>query len=598
MQGEAWLLRYERDGQRAALQNAVQLLELAVRAAPAGSAHWRRVLDRYWRALVARAALSQSPDDIALSAEWAGRLAESYEAVEGSNLDTLPARIGRAEALLRLGRHRDALAAADEAIATAERIVGPVARCLQASALAVKATCQIALGEPYEALETGALALQTILSLSPDDRLRSAEAHATVLDGYVRCLIEVGQHGDAIRYADEAVHVSRRLSGQRLSTAVRLQQMAGLLLSLGKGTAALGPAREAVELYRTLSGSDPDTWMLRLITALEDLGHCFRLNIQIAAAEETFAERASLCRQVHSRTMLSDNDLAMALRDLGNALVEAGRTDAAIEAYREAVARWETLDLNSAEAVFAGDLKVWMANLLDADGRYDEAADVGRSALTSLHTQDGEAIPQIKANLAAVLYTLAHSVRFSGDLEEARALARDCVDQFQDLVTHDSVPARPDLATALTLLAEVEHACGDLVAAMRSAYKATESYRLLAADDRVQLPHLAGSLSNLGFLYAELEVWAAANSVLTESISTYDGLRTTRRYPLSRHSLELAAALERRATLPQSIVDNRTARRDLIDAIRIYEAVSQPDSEHKERLRGLRAALAALPRRS
>ena len=187
---------------------------------------WREVLAAYYRARLAASAAD-----------------EADKALWQNNLSV---------ALSALGQRKEALAAAEEAVAIRRR-------------LAVQNP------QAYEPYLAGSL------------------------NNLANRLSDLGRRKEALAAAEEAAELYRRLAGQNPQAyepdlAGSLNTLANRLSALGRREEALAAAEEAVELYRRLAAQNPQAYAFYLATSLGTLGSVLLGLNRASEAAEAFAE--------------------------------------------------------------------------------------------------------------------------------------------------------------------------------------------------------------------------------------------------------------------------------------------------------------------
>ena len=299
--------------------------------------------------------------------------------------------------------------------------------------------------------------------------------------------LPLGEIDDAIpvghpALAGAALAATRRLATSAERSPEQQAHWANILSirlsDVGERKAALGAAREAVELYRGLSVASPAAYT---------------------------------------------PDLAASLNNLANRLLEVGERNEALEAAREAVRLRRAL-AEVSPVTYTPDLAASMnnlANCLSEVGDREGALGAAREAVR-LRRALAEASPQAYTpDLALSLNNLAAFLSGVGDREGALEAAREAVRLRRALAEASPAAYTPDLAMSLNNLANCLSEEGDREGALEAAREAVELYRGLAADSPVAYtPDLAGSLNNLANI---LSAVGEQDSALETFVEGFDG---------------------------------------------------------------------------
>ncbi|HSM67529.1 MAG TPA: adenylate/guanylate cyclase domain-containing protein [Ilumatobacteraceae bacterium] len=202
---------------------------------------------------------------------------------------------------------------------------------------------------------------EALFALSADlpDELRAGALHA-----YALMLSGTGDPELGIEVLREQVVIRRRL-GDPVRLAAALNNLGNLLYDTGEATAAQMALREAIDAQR--AGGEPPTLMLCSLASGE-------LHAGRPGAEDLYREAL-----VEARTADYLYGIALAMAGLGQALVQAGRTDEARPALVEARERFEELNVTPGLA----DVDLHLALLHRTDGDRLSAA---RRLLSSITT--------------------------------------------------------------------------------------------------------------------------------------------------------------------------------------------------------------------
>ena len=194
-------------------------------------------------------------------------------------------------------------------------------------------------------------------------------------------LSALGRREEALRQAEEAVRIRRRLAEARPDAflpdlATSLNNLANMLSDLGWREEALRQAEEAVRIYSQLAEARPDAFLPGLAMSLNTLAN--RLSV-LGRREEALRQAEEAVRiygqLAGARPDAFLPDLAMSLNNLANRLSALGRREEALRQAEEAVRIYGQLAEARPDA-FLPDLATSLNNLaamLIALGRREEA---------------------------------------------------------------------------------------------------------------------------------------------------------------------------------------------------------------------------------
>ena len=204
-------------------------------------------------------------------------------------------------------------------------------------------------------------------------------ANALLIQGNM--LSELGRREESLEAAGEAVDIYRQLAQSRPDSflpdlAGSLNNYGNRLSGLGRREEALTATGEAVDIHRQLTQSKPEAFLPDLAKSLNNygnrLGQLRRLEEALTAAGESVA----LYRQLsQNRPDAFLTDLARSLNNYGNKLGELGKREEALTAAGESVAIRRQLAQSRPDAFlpdFASSLSNY-GNRLSALGRREEA---------------------------------------------------------------------------------------------------------------------------------------------------------------------------------------------------------------------------------
>ena len=332
--------------------------------------------------LIPRYALPRTHAAIAAHVVIANRALAADPAAHQTGL--VPALNELASALGNLGRYREALAAAEEAvtICRARADGDPAARQAGLAAALDNLGIQLyRLGRYEEALTATREAVTTYRSLAAGDPSPHGAGLALALSNLGVWLDRQGRHQEALAAAEEAVSVHRALAdgdpaAHQAGLALGLTNLGAWLYRLGRYQEALAATEEAVTVYRSLAAGDPVPHQTGLAMALSNLGvwldRLGRYQEALAAVEEAVTLRRALA---DDNPAAHQAELVSALSNLVGSLDRLGRHQEALAATEEAVTVHRALAASDPAANLADlaaaldDLGRWLGRL----GRHEEA---------------------------------------------------------------------------------------------------------------------------------------------------------------------------------------------------------------------------------
>ena len=378
-----------------------------------------------------------------------------------------------------LGRHRDALAADDEALAL------------------------------YRDLAVGDPAHQPAL--------------ANALNNYGTSLTDLGRHRDALAADEEALALYRDLAAgdpahqPRLARALNSYGVS--LRDLGRHQDALAAKEEALALYRDLAAANPAhqpalaNALNSYGTSLTDLG---RHRDALAAKEKALA----LYRDLAAANPAHQPAVANALNNYGTSLTDLGRHQDALAAKEKALALYRDLAAaNPAhQPALANALNNYGTSLRDL-GRHRDALAAKEKAL-ALFRDLAAGNPAHQPRLANALNSYGISLRDLGRHRDALAAFQEALALYRDLAAAN--PAhQPALANALNSYGTSLTDLGRHRDALAADEQALALYRDLAAGNPAHQPRLANALNNYGISLRDLGRHSEALEYDREALELY-----------------------------------------------------------------------------
>jgi RNA polymerase sigma-70 factor, ECF subfamily len=152
------------------------------------------------------------------------------------------------------------------------------------------------------------------------------------------------------------------------------QKIASRLQAAGRNVEAVGTWGEVVEIYRSLAQEQPDDFLADLAIALKGLGDGLVENQRYSEAEEAYRDAIFIQQRLYKTH--EHGDIAASLTKLARALTHQGRYAEAEKAYTDAISILHKTKGHAAIAASLTDL----ADVLTRQGRHDEAEQFHKEA--------------------------------------------------------------------------------------------------------------------------------------------------------------------------------------------------------------------------
>jgi hypothetical protein len=411
------------------------------------------------------------------------------------------------------------------------------------------------LGETAAPLET----LITIQQAIPNPTVTLAAADAVVTERITRSLPDDTPSAERARWAD--------------ALSVRLAQ-------IGKPDQALGPAQEAVAIYRQLAAADPARYRPDLAATVANLAVRLHRLGRLADASAAAGEAVTLRRELaHANPGRYLPELAISLSNLSTDLAEQGKPGEALAAVQEAAGIHRKL-AQADPGHFLPDLAASLVNLAAMFAR------LGRSAEARACAQESAAIywkvagaspDRFLPDLAISLTNLGALLADLGYAADALPASQHAVALYRQLAEISPDRYRPELASSLTnlgtLLSELNHPEEALA---RTEEAVAILHGLAVRSPGTPRADLASALTNLGICLAGLGRHADALAPTEEAIAIYRELAKT--CP-DRYQPELATCLANLGIRLADLGHHREARTATRDSVAIYRqlAAKQPE---------------------
>lgn len=358
----------------------------------------------------------------------------------------------------------------------------------------------------------------------------NAESVAASLHGLAAHLVEVGRPIEALPMRRESVRMYRRLCGTddrfRPDLAMVLNSLAINLGTLNHDEEAIDAAREAVEIYQSISEVDTANSHPRLVSALHTLAA--RLN-EIGEHDEALDISVQAVHVVEFLTReYADAYLPLLARVLNlYAATLAGLSryaDACLAAQRAIYVYEELVAKNP--AAYAPRLGRALSNIgvyYSEAGRMELALHSAERAVVIYQNLQSEILEQHQLGFARILNNLGNRLKDAGRQEEAVAVFRYAISVMIPLAATDPRMNSAMLAGTRVSLAYLLGNLRRFKEGELEASAAVQIFRTLADQlPRPYRPHLASALSALGFLRVLLGEYRAAICPIIEAIAIAD----------------------------------------------------------------------------
>lgn len=388
--------------------------------------------------------------------------------------------------LTYLGRHEEALRAADEAARMSRQLAaGQPDGSLPALAIALDnlGNALSFVGRSEDALKTTDEAVQIYRQLA-------AQAPGAFLKYLGRSLNNLSSRFTALHRPEEALNAAEGAVGihRQFGTepgeaplpdlASSLTNLGIALQAIGRPEDALRAADESVQIFRQLSAQHPDAFLRKFAAALVVLRGLLSVLGRDEEAIRATEETSGVCRQMRTCGDAFLPDLARSLGDLSLALLGLGRSEEALKPADEAVRIYRQLTAKSRETFLPG--------------------------------------------LARSLNNLGYVLRGLKRREEALELADEAVRTYRQLAAISPEAFLPELALSLNNFGGFLRELGRPEEALKPCDEAVRIYRnLRARSPNTLLSELAGALDNGGICLRELGRFAEAFSATQEAVQLY-----------------------------------------------------------------------------
>ena len=339
----------------------------------------------------------------------------------------------------------------------------------------------------------------------------------------------------------------------------------------------------ALELYRHLAATHPETYETDVGCTLNDLANAHRSMQQLSEAEAEFGEALAIARKlatVHSNT--HESDIAVTLNNLALLHSDTLRLEEAEAEYREALAIFRKLAVAHPE-VYRIDVACSLGHLanlhrdtqrpVEAEAEYEEAL----SILRELAAKNPEAY---ESDVARTLNNLAALHSYTQRLSEAEAEYSEALDICRR-IAEDGSNYLPDVARTLNNLALLHRETKRLTEAEVEYRNALEIYRNLVAESpEVFEPNIVTTLNNLANLHHAMQQFAEAEAEFVEALKISRILSA--KNPDAYES-DVAMVLNNLALLHSSTRRTLEAEKEYKEALDLYRSLAEKSPSAYER---------------
>lgn len=293
------------------------------------------------------------------------------------------------------------------------------------------------LGRQEEAREAARVAVKTFRDLPSGGHERDYKLTVSLSNlGVIES--NLGNYEDATQATEEAVRISRELTGNRLLEAKpvlaqSLINLGSIYFSSGLAEKALEVTQEAVKLLQQLTDEDPRAFRAHLARSLNNLGTILRSLGRFDEALEVTSRSLNLRKSLAAdRPDIFLADLAASLQNIANTLRrQAGRRDEALASIREAVEIRRRIAAQRPEVVLpdlADSLETLAAALMEVPEHEEEALAVIREAVEIRRDFAAQRPLPNLSSLSQSLETLADSLLEAGERENALAVLMESLE--------------------------------------------------------------------------------------------------------------------------------------------------------------------------
>ncbi|GEM_PF-2128413 len=351
------------------------------------------------------------------------------------------------------------------------------------------------------ALETGeplGKILTEVLKKHPDPEL--AFGIEKDIPGQTLIMRELALHITEICCNDMQQRTNSETEAIRKDLACLLNNLAKRLSDMGKPEKAIDAIKKAVEMFRSLEQSYPNTYNPYIAASLSTMARM--LSNMKKPKEALSANQEAL--EIHRVLVQSNPDqfrpyLAGSLNNLANSLLDMGKHEEALTAIRESVEIRRVLAQSNPDQFrpyIASSLNN-QANILSAVGKCEEALGNVEEAV-EIYRELAQSHPDaFSLILTSSLNNLANRLSEMGKLEKALGVIKEAVEFYRASAQQNPNVFKPDIACALNNQANILSKMRKFDEALKTIQEAVEIHRELArSQPEIFRPLLARSLNN------------------------------------------------------------------------------------------------------
>ncbi|MHA2001214.1 MAG: tetratricopeptide repeat protein [Promethearchaeota archaeon] len=317
--------------------------------------------------------------------------------------------------------------------------------------------------------------------------------------------------------------------GVELKALVDEKSKAPILVTLGNLYADLNrfeeaePAYvEALEIYRTLAGKNPETYNVNVATTQNNLGILYMNLKRFEEAESAYIEALKIRKELAGKNPEAYNvDVAMTQNNLGILYRQVGRYEEAESAYTEALEIRKELagknpeDYNADVAMTQNNLGAlyWVLK------RFEEAEPAYVEALEIYRALAGKNPETYNADVATTQNNLGILFKNLKRFEEAESASTETLEIYRALAGKNPEAYNASVANTQIILGILYLELKRFEEAETTNIEAMEIYRALACKNpEIYNASVAMTQNNLGILYMNLKRFEEAETAYLEAL--------------------------------------------------------------------------------
>lgn len=416
------------------------------------------------------------------------------------------------------------------------------------------------------------------LAETAPEQFRRPLLRALHLDGIA--LSDLGRTEEALAHAEELVALERRYSDPASDTDLRslansLHHLSIYLSDLGRWNTSLAPAEEAVGILRDLNARAPSTPHLAdLAFSLDGLGTRLHELARPRDAAPLLREAVEIYRSLAKTDPNSYlPSLSAAVHNLGSVLSDLGRHNESLSCARESV-RVDRQLVAANPRAFLPDLAMSLINLaidLGALGQEESALPFGEESLEIRRRLCATDPGTYRPAVARTLLNLSVNVSNTGDRKRALILVAEALEIFRPLAEANPTVYEDWLAGGLSTLGLQSARIGRRPEAVAATEEAVQRFRQSEGSHPGSLPNC---LYSLGVRYAEVGRRDEAVAVTEEAVATYRALIDLQQ---SDHLQGLARSLNSLGERMADLDRDDDALTAITEAVAIFRSLEHDD---------------------